>query len=75
MHHHAGGRREASFTAPGGSGGAPPPTAPYPPHPLLSPEACELLDTTPELDYLTHIVFRMYENKAVPVHAPGGLRL
>jgi len=31
-----------------------------------------MLDNTAELDYLTHVVFRMYENKAVPVTAPGG---
>jgi len=39
--------------------------------PARSPEACAMLDNTPELDYLTHVVFRMYENKAVPVTAPG----
>lgn len=30
---------------------------------LLSPEAEQWLHDTTELDYLTHIVFRMYENK------------
>lgn len=33
--------------------------------PLLSPEGQALLDNTDEFDYLTHIVFRMYENKQV----------
>lgn len=31
--------------------------------PLVSEEALQLLWDTPELDYLTHVVFRMYENK------------
>lgn len=31
--------------------------------PLLSEEALQNLWDTPELDYLTHVVFRMYENK------------
>jgi len=43
--------------------------------PLLSPEACAMLDNTVELDYLTHVVFRMYENKAVPVTAPERFRV
>ena len=30
------------------------------------------VQATPELDYLTHIVLRMYENKSVPVDAEGG---
>lgn len=30
---------------------------------LLSDEAQQHLWNTPELDYLTHVVFRMYENK------------
>jgi hypothetical protein len=35
-------------------------------HPqLVHPSIQRLLDATPELDYLTHIVFRMYENMAV----------
>lgn len=34
---------------------------------LMSPEGAELVNTTREYDYLTNIVLRMYENKAVPV--------
>lgn len=41
------------------------------PNPIISPEACTLIDNTAEFDYLTHIVFRMYEDKSVPVTAPG----
>ena len=51
------------------------PGAPGPsglPPPLLRPEGCDLLDSITELDYLTHIVLRMYENKAVPMDSPGG---
>jgi hypothetical protein len=33
--------------------------------PLITPEAEALLADTSEFDYLTHIVFRMYENKQV----------
>lgn len=39
---------------------------------LLSEEGRDLLRSTTELDYLTHLVFRLYENKAVPADAPGG---
>jgi inositol hexakisphosphate/diphosphoinositol-pentakisphosphate kinase len=42
---------------------------------LLAPEMQALMDDTPEFDYLTHIVFRMYENKQVPVHAPERFRV
>ncbi|WIA10711.1 hypothetical protein OEZ85_010886 [Tetradesmus obliquus] len=38
--------------------------------PLITPEAEGLLADTSEFDYLTHIVFRMYENKQVPVDSP-----
>ena len=31
--------------------------------PLVSEEGLQHLWDTPELDYLTHVVFRMYENK------------
>ena len=34
-----------------------------PREPLVSEEALQQLWDTPELDYLTHVVFRMYENK------------
>lgn len=42
---------------------------------LVNPEGQDLLDHTPEFDYLTHIVIRMYENKQVPVHAPERFRV
>jgi hypothetical protein len=35
------------------------------PQQLLTPEGQALLASTDEFDYLTHIVFRMYENKTV----------
>ena len=35
------------------------------PAPLLHEAGQTLLEGTPEFDYLTHIVFRMYENKQV----------
>jgi hypothetical protein len=35
--------------------------------PLLSPSGLEQLDHTPELDYLTHVVLRMFEDKAAPL--------
>ena len=31
--------------------------------PLVSPEAEDLLKHATELDYMTHLVFRMFENK------------
>ena len=34
-----------------------------PPQGLVSAEAEERLQETPELDYLTHIVMRLFENK------------
>eukprot|EP00798_Chlamydomonas_sp_ICE-L_P008124 gene8125-1371_t len=43
--------------------------------PLLRPEAHALLNEITELDYLTQIVFRMYENKAVPVESPERFRV
>ncbi|KAG1672844.1 hypothetical protein FOA52_004648 [Chlamydomonas sp. UWO 241] len=42
---------------------------------LLAPDMQALMDETPEFDYLTHIVFRMYENKQMPVHAPERFRV
>ncbi|KAI8468422.1 MAG: histidine phosphatase superfamily-domain-containing protein [Monoraphidium minutum] len=38
--------------------------------PLISPEGGALLDSTDECDYLTHIVFKMFENKQVPLDSP-----
>ena len=38
---------------------------------LVTPDALAMLDATPELDYLTHVVFRLYENFSVP---PGHAR-
>ncbi|KXZ56516.1 hypothetical protein GPECTOR_1g463 [Gonium pectorale] len=43
--------------------------------PLLSEAACAQLDETTELDYLTQVVFRMYENKTVPVDSPERFRV
>ncbi len=51
---------------------SPPPPAEAPPPPpqlvapLLSDDARAMLDATPELDYMTHIVFRLYENFQFP---------
>ncbi|KAJ9508534.1 hypothetical protein QJQ45_012071, partial [Haematococcus lacustris] len=39
--------------------------------PLVAASGQELLDSTPEFDYLTHIVLRMYENKAVRAQGQG----
>lgn len=43
----------------------------------LVSEAAERIirEETPELDYLSHIVFRMYENKRVPIQDPQRFRL
>lgn len=47
------------------------------PQQLLTPEGQTLLAGTDEFDYLTHIVFRMYENKTVssPRGHPGWVGL
>ncbi|GMH42191.1 hypothetical protein BSKO_10110 [Bryopsis sp. KO-2023] len=46
------------------------------PHaPLVSAEQQKLLFETPEFDYLTHIVFRMFENTQVPVDDPSRFRV
>ncbi|KAK9917336.1 hypothetical protein WJX75_003277 [Coccomyxa subellipsoidea] len=42
---------------------------------LLSDVAQEMLRNTTELDYMTHIVFRMYENKRVPVESAERFRV
>ncbi|CAL8465105.1 g4640 [Coccomyxa elongata] len=42
---------------------------------LVSDAAQELLRNTTELDYMTHIVFRMYENKRVPVESAERFRV
>ncbi|KAK9821974.1 hypothetical protein WJX81_008214 [Elliptochloris bilobata] len=42
---------------------------------LVSEEAMRRLRDTTELDYLTHVVFRMYENKRVPVEDPARFRV
>ena len=38
------------------------------PQGLVSPEAQDRLQDTPELDYLTHIVMRLFENKRCVCH-------
>eukprot|EP00891_Asterochloris_glomerata_P003679 jgi/Astpho2/3679/gw1.00060.3.1_t len=43
--------------------------------PLVSPEAEDLLKHATELDYMTHLVFRMFENKRVPVDSPERFRM
>jgi hypothetical protein len=37
---------------------------------LVTPEAMRMLEATPELDYLTHIVIRLYENFRFPTGHP-----
>ncbi|KAJ9526580.1 hypothetical protein QJQ45_017659 [Haematococcus lacustris] len=49
--------------------------APHPGAPLLPPSACTALDGCQELDYLTHLVLRLYENKTVPFGAPERFRV
>ena len=43
--------------------------------PLLTEEAAALLRATPELDYLSHVVLRLYENKGAPADAPGRFKV
>lgn len=42
---------------------------------LLSEEGQDLLKTVPELDYMTHIVFRMFENKRLHLDDPSRFRV
>ncbi|KAF5835970.1 hypothetical protein DUNSADRAFT_6635 [Dunaliella salina] len=49
--------------------------AEHPTPPLVSESSQQALDATPEMDYLTHIVFRMYENKSFPVSSPQRFRV
>jgi hypothetical protein len=49
---------------------SPPPTAASSCEPLLSDAGLQQLDRTPELDYLTHVVLRMFEDKAAPLESP-----
>ena len=42
---------------------------------LLSNAGQELLQATPELDYMTHVVFRMFENKSLPLNHAGRFRV
>ncbi|KAL0037051.1 hypothetical protein WJX77_010637 [Trebouxia sp. C0004] len=42
---------------------------------MVSEEAQQLLHDATELDYLTHIIIRMYENKRVPVDSPQRFRV
>ncbi|GFR40431.1 hypothetical protein Agub_g1005 [Astrephomene gubernaculifera] len=43
--------------------------------PLLGEAACAQVDETTELDYLTQVVFRMYENKTVSFDSPERFRV
>ncbi|KDD72813.1 hypothetical protein H632_c2864p0, partial [Helicosporidium sp. ATCC 50920] len=43
--------------------------------PLLPPEAQATLDATRELDYMTHCVIRMFENKRIPIGDPARFRM
>lgn len=43
--------------------------------PLLSQEGMDLLAATPELDYLTHLVLRLYEDMAVPANDPARFKI
>ncbi|CAK0787238.1 hypothetical protein CVIRNUC_010454 [Coccomyxa viridis] len=42
---------------------------------IVSKAAAERLHNTTELDYMTHIVLRMFENKKVPVDSPERFRV
>lgn len=42
---------------------------------ILGPEGQDLLQKTTELDYMTHVVFRMFENKSLPLRDPGRFRV
>ena len=61
--------RYCHLGAPGGDAPTPPPRG------LLSPDAQRRLRDTPELDYMTHVVLRLYECKRVPVTSPDRFRL
>ena len=43
--------------------------------PLLTQEARQILADTDQLDYLTHIVFRLFEDMDAPINEPGRFRL
>jgi hypothetical protein len=59
-----GGGKQRGAPAPAADGGAAAAA------PLLSDAGLALLDRTPELDYLTHVVLRMFEDKAAPLESP-----
>jgi len=42
---------------------------------LLSSDGQEILKQVPELDYMTHIVFRMFESKTLPLSDPRRFRV
>ncbi|GIL72959.1 hypothetical protein Vretimale_4607 [Volvox reticuliferus] len=65
----------AVAAAAAGAAGGPPYPRQYDNSPLLSEGACAQLDETTELDYMTQVVFRMYENKTVPVESPERFRV
>lgn len=67
----AGGGRGGGEAGGSGGGGSGSSSGSRVREPLLSDEAAQMLDATSELDYLTQVVFRMYENKAVPADHPS----
>ena len=69
----AGAATASAPATPAGPGAASAPAAA--PKPLLSHEADDTLAATPEFDYLSQIVFRMYERFDYPVTHPQRFRL
>lgn len=42
---------------------------------IIGPTGQDILHHTPELDYMTHVVMRMFENKTLPLRDPGRFRV
>ena len=42
---------------------------------IIGPMGQDILHHTPELDYMTHVVLRMFENKTLPLRDPGRFRV
>lgn len=66
---------DAAAAAAAAAAGGASSTAAQAPESLLSDEGFELLRNTTELDYLTHLVFRLYENKSVTADHPERFRI